>query len=57
LTVKVHLLNGRSIYTNYVGETPWWALTALSLGVIVVKRRKKPKAAVAAAIDVERKLP
>ena len=41
LTVKVPLLKGPSIYTNYVGEAPWWALAALSLGVIVVQRRQK----------------
>jgi apolipoprotein N-acyltransferase len=44
LTVNVPLLKGRSIYTNYVGETPWWALTALSAGLIVVKRLTKAKA-------------
>jgi hypothetical protein len=36
-------LKGRSIYTNYVGETPWWTLTALSAGLIVVNRRKQAK--------------
>jgi hypothetical protein len=44
LTVKVPLLKGQSIYTNYIGEAPWWALAATSLGVIVVNRRKKPEA-------------
>jgi apolipoprotein N-acyltransferase len=37
---QVSLLNYRSTYTRFVHERPWWALTVLSLGMIVARRRK-----------------
>jgi apolipoprotein N-acyltransferase len=42
LSVDVTLMGYQSSYTNYVGEYPWWGLLSLSVGSIVVRRRKKP---------------
>ena len=42
LSVDVTLMGYQSSYTNYVGEYPWWGLLSLSIGSIVVRRRKKP---------------
>ena len=42
LTVNVPLLKGQSIYTAYIGETPWWVLVALCACAMVVQHRKKP---------------
>ena len=42
LSVDVTLMTYQSSYTNYVGEYPWWGLLSLSVGSIVVRRRKKP---------------
>jgi apolipoprotein N-acyltransferase len=41
LTVDVTLMSYKSSYTNFVGETPWWGLLALSVGSILARRRKK----------------
>jgi apolipoprotein N-acyltransferase len=41
LAVDVPLMKFRSVYTNYVGEWPWWGLAVLCLGSILVNRRKK----------------
>jgi apolipoprotein N-acyltransferase len=35
---RVDLLNYRSLYTNYVGERPWWALLTLSVCTILARR-------------------
>src|SRR5262249_8397923 len=40
-TARVSLLNYQSTYTRYVRQRPWWALLVVSLGVIVVRRRKE----------------
>ncbi len=40
LKVDVTLMKYQSSYTNYVGELPCWGLVALSLGSIIVRRRK-----------------
>ncbi len=37
-TAQVRLLNYRSASTNWVGDRPWWALLALSIGMVVVRR-------------------
>ena len=41
LAVEVTLMNYQSSYTNYVGERPWWGLLAITVGSIVVNRRRK----------------
>jgi apolipoprotein N-acyltransferase len=38
IAVDVGLTNYQSIYTQYVGERPWWALSVLALGAIVARR-------------------
>jgi apolipoprotein N-acyltransferase len=37
-TARVDLLNYRSLYTNHVGERPWWGLLAVSVCTIVARR-------------------
>ncbi len=37
-TAQVRLLSYRSAYTNWVGDRPWWALLAMSIGMVVVRR-------------------
>jgi len=39
-TAQVRLLSYRSPYTNWVGDRPWWALLALSIGMVVMRRSK-----------------
>ena len=41
LTVNVPLLKGQSIYTAYIGETPWWVLVALCACAMVVQRQRR----------------
>jgi apolipoprotein N-acyltransferase len=36
--VKVGLLDYPSLYTRYIGETPWWILCCASFGSIAVRR-------------------
>jgi len=38
LVAKVRLFDELTPYTAYLGETPWWALLALTTGLLVVKR-------------------
>ena len=37
---RVVLLDYRSIYARYVRERPWWALLAVSLAVVIARRRR-----------------
>jgi apolipoprotein N-acyltransferase len=39
ITANVRLLNEASPYTAWFGDGPWWALLALSAGLVVVRRR------------------
>jgi apolipoprotein N-acyltransferase len=41
IAVDVGLSNYQSVYTQYVGERPWWALSVVSLGAIVGRRWRK----------------
>jgi apolipoprotein N-acyltransferase len=41
LAVEVGLSSYQSIYTQYIGERPWWALGVLSLGTIAARRVKE----------------
>lgn len=37
-TAQVRLLNYRSPYSTWIGDSPWWALLTISIGMFVVKR-------------------
>jgi apolipoprotein N-acyltransferase len=37
-TARVRLLGDRSLYTRFVGDTPWWMLLAAAAGTIAVRR-------------------
>ena len=39
-TAQVRLLNYRSPCSNWVGDRPWWALFALSIGMVLVRRSR-----------------
>jgi apolipoprotein N-acyltransferase len=41
LSAKVRLLDDKTPYTAYLGETPWWLLLAATVGMMVVKRWRR----------------
>jgi apolipoprotein N-acyltransferase len=38
VAARVRLMKGQTLYTTYVGETPWWSVLSVTLAVIVVRR-------------------
>src|SRR5262249_11985898 len=40
ITANVSLLTDPSPYTTWIGDRPWWALLAVSAGLIIARRRR-----------------
>jgi apolipoprotein N-acyltransferase len=49
--VKVGLLDYPSVYTRYLGETPWWGVCFASIGVITFRRWRQRACPLRAAGD------
>ncbi len=41
VAVKVRLLDEQTLYTAYLGETPWWLLFAVTTGMMIVGRWRR----------------
>ncbi len=44
LKAKVRLIDEMTVYTAYLGETPWWLLLAVAIGSMVIEARKRQRA-------------
>ncbi len=44
LAAKVRLIDEMTVYTAYLGETPWWLLFAFVAGAMVVKAQERRRA-------------
>jgi hypothetical protein len=38
------LIDEMTVYTAYLGETPWWLLLVLAIGSMVMEARKRRRA-------------
>ncbi len=52
LKTKVRLIDEMTVYTAYLGETPWWLLLVVALGLMVMEARKRRRASLISRVPM-----